>query len=136
MASHSENSEFGFQIAPMLDILFVLLLFFMVSAGLQKHEAAISTPLPGQGPAGPLVQVSIEITSDGQVIFNGVATDTPAGHQLPETMARLKAAVADAPNRPIIISPASGTRHQRVIDVLNACVAVQVKNVTFGALAD
>lgn len=136
MASHSDNGEFGFQIAPMLDILFVLLLFFMVSAGLQKHEAAIKTPLPGLGGPGPLVRVDIEITSDGQVICNGVATDTPAGHQLPETMARLKAAVADAPNRPIIISPASDTRHQRVIDVLNACVATHVKNVAFGALAD
>ena len=60
MASHATDGEHGFQIAPMLDILFVLLLFFMVSAGVQKREGAIRIPLPGRGPA-PLVPVVLEI---------------------------------------------------------------------------
>lgn len=137
MASHANDGEFGFQIAPMLDILFVLLLFFMVCAGVQKREAFISTSLPGnaRGP-GPLVQVNLEIARDGQVIFNGAAIDAPGSRQLPETVARLKAAITDAPDRPVIIRPALDARQQRVVDVLNACKAAQVQNIAFGALPD
>lgn len=135
MANHGGDGELGFQIAPMLDILFVLLLFFMVCAGAQKHEAAISTPLPGRGP-GANVTVNLEIEADGQVMFNGAPTDTTTDQRLPETMSRLKAAIADAPERPVVISPSPSTRHQRVVDVLNACVAVKVKNLAFGAFAD
>jgi biopolymer transport protein ExbD len=137
MASHSDNGEFGFQIAPMLDVLFVLLLFFMVSAGAQKHEATLTTHLPGRGtPPGPLVQVNLDISDDGQVMFNGAPTDTPSDHQLPETMARLQAAIADSPEHPVVIRPAPTTRHQRVIDVLNMCKAAQVKNLAFGTLTN
>ncbi len=60
------DGEFGLQIAPMLDILFVLLLFFMVAAGSIKHETSIATQLPG-GQPGKSVQVQISIDSDGQV---------------------------------------------------------------------
>jgi biopolymer transport protein ExbD len=136
MASHTADGEFGFQIAPMLDILFVLLLFFMVCAGVQKHEALISTALPGTG-KGPdqLAQVNLEITDNGQVIFNGAATDTAGSQALPETVARLKAAIADAPNRPVI-QPALDARQQRVVDVLNACKAAEVRNIAFGSATD
>jgi biopolymer transport protein ExbD len=136
MASHADNGEFGFQIAPMLDVLFVLLLFFMVTAGVQKREGAIATPLASLEAPGSHVEVNIEITDDGQILFNGIPTDLPANHPLPETTDRLKAAIADAPDRPIIIRPEAGTRHERVVDVLNACVAVHAQNVAFGALSD
>jgi hypothetical protein len=33
---------------------------------------------------------------------------------------------------PVIISPQPDVNHSRVIDVLNACVAAHVKNITFG----
>jgi len=135
MASHASDGEPGFQIAPMLDILFVLLLFFMVSAGVQKREATIPIPLPGNGP-GPLVRVSLEITADGQVLFNGAPTDAPTDPQLPLMISRLKAAIADAPDRPVVISPAPSARQQRVVDVLNACTAAHAKNIAFAALAN
>ena len=34
----SEDGDMGFQIAPMVDVVFVLLLFFMASAGAQIIE--------------------------------------------------------------------------------------------------
>ena len=57
MAGGVSDGEFGFQIAPMLDILFVLLLFFMVSAGAQKHEAALTTQLPGGKPGESILDL-------------------------------------------------------------------------------
>jgi biopolymer transport protein ExbD len=135
MAGSMGDGEFGLQIAPMLDVLFVLLLFFMVSAGAQKHEASISTQLPGNQP-GRDIPVRIEIDVDGQVSVNGETTDTPTSEALPQTVARLKNIVAENAKQPIILIPTSSSRHQRVVDVLNACAAAKVKNLAFGAASD
>lgn len=132
MAGSTGDGEFGFQIAPMLDVLFVLLLFFMVSAGAQKHEASISTQLPG-GEPGKDIPIRVEIDVDGQVSINGQAEDSVTGHALPDTVERLKSIVADNPKQPVVVIPTRSSRHQRVVDVLNACAAAGVKNLAFGS---
>ena len=121
----------GLQIAPMLDILFVLLLFFMVAAGSVKHEASIATQLPG-GQPGKDVPVQITIDADGQVNVNNAPVDTTEGDELPETVSRLQAMIKSNANQPIIVTPTPSTREQRVVDVLNACTAAGVKNLAFG----
>jgi len=135
MAGSVGDGEFGFQIAPMLDVLFVLLLFFMVSAGAQKHEASLSTQLPG-GQPGNDIPVSISIDNDGQVSIYGAPTDSPTDHSMPNLQSRLKGIVVSNPKQPIIITPTHSTRHQRVVDVLNACAAAGVKNLAFGSSQD
>jgi biopolymer transport protein ExbD len=135
MASGVGDGEFGFQIAPMLDILFVLLLFFMVSAGAQKHEASLTTQLPG-GMPGSQVPLKVGIDADGQVNVSGAPIDTPTDSALPQLVDRLKGIVAQNAKQPIVISPTRSTRHQRVVDVLNACAAAGVKNLAFGAPQD
>lgn len=129
------DGEFGLQIAPMLDILFVLLLFFMVSAGAQKHEASISTQLPGNGDPEPgiKVPVHVDIDANGQVLCYDVPIDTPTDSALPHLQAKLTDIIATSPTQPIIITPTRSTRHQRVVDVLNACAAANVKNLAFGS---
>jgi len=130
----TRDGEFGLQIAPMLDILFVLLLFFMVAASVQKREAMISTTLPGKGTSpGPQVPVLVTIDADGQVNINSAASDTPDSAALPQTVNRLKAMIADNPKQPVFITPTPSTRQQRVVDVLNACTAAGVKNLAFGS---
>jgi len=129
------DGEFGLQIAPMLDILFVLLLFFMVAAGSQKHEASIVTQLPGGGSGpSPKIPVQVTIDADGQVNINNAPVDTTTGDDLPETISRLKAILGNNPTQPIIISPTASTKQQRVVDVLNACTAAGVKDLAFGAI--
>ena len=135
MASGVGDGEFGFQIAPMLDILFVLLLFFMVSAGSQKHEATLSTQLPGGQPGGD-VPVQVGIDADGQVNVYGAPTDSPTDPNLPETLARLDGIVKAHATQPIVVTPSRSTKHQRVMDVLNACAAAHVANLAFGTPSD
>lgn len=120
----------------MLDILFVLLLFFMVSAGSQKHEASLTTQLPGNGQPGGDVPVQVGIDADGQVNISGVPYDGPADQEMPDTLARLKGIVEAHATQPVVITPSRSTRHQRVVDVLNACAAAKVKNLAFGTPAD
>jgi len=135
MASSVGDGEFGFQIAPMLDILFVLLLFFMVSAGSQKHEASLTTQLPGVKPGGS-VPVQVGIDPDGQVTVAGYPFDSATDNTLPQLVQKLTDVVAANATQPVVITPSRSTRHQRVIDVLNACAAAQVKNLAFGTPSD
>lgn len=135
MAGSAGDGEFGFQIAPMLDILFVLLLFFMVSAGAQKHEASLTTPLPGGQPGGD-VPVRVSIDDDGQASIYEVPIDGPADHDMPQLVARLHTVVQAHAAQPIVITPTRSTRQQRVVDVLNACAAAGVKNLAFGPTSD
>jgi biopolymer transport protein ExbD len=135
MAGSVGDGEFGFQIAPMLDILFVLLLFFMVSAGAQKHEALITTQLPGQG-QGPNVPFEIGIDEDGQVTVAGAPYDQPTGDALPQLEEKLKGVMGANDAQPVVVTPTRSTKQQRVIDVLNACAAAKVKNLAFGTPAD
>ena len=46
----TENINLGFQIAPMIDVVFVIMLFFMVMAGAVKVEHELKTALPGSTP--------------------------------------------------------------------------------------
>ena len=127
------EGDFGLQIAPMLDVLFVLLLFFMVSAGAVKHEAGITTQLPGNGQPGKSMILQVAIDSNGQVSINNAPYDTTEGHNLPETKAKLAAIVKSNPDQAIIVAPMGTTKQQRVVDVLNACSAAGVKNLAFGS---
>ena len=43
----SPDAAPGFQIAPMIDVVFVIMLFFMVMAGAVKVEHELKTTLPG-----------------------------------------------------------------------------------------
>lgn len=136
MAGSTGDGEFGFQIAPMLDILFVLLLFFMVCAGAQKHEASLTTQLPGKGSPGPDVPVQVGIDDDGQVNYSGIAIDSPTDDALPQLVSRLEGVVGANAAQPVIVTPSRHTRHQRVVDVMNACAAAKVKNLAFGTPSD
>ena len=127
----THDSEIGFQIAPMVDVVFVLMLFFMACAGWQTKERELSASLPGTGPGGPTAVV-IEIASDGRVLLN----DQPLGEAADRQLPRLRALMQDARERfgtddPVVIRPAAATRHERIIDVLNATKAAGVPSVSF-----
>jgi len=134
----SEDGDIGFQIAPMVDVVFVLLLFFMASAGSQVIEKELNINLPSgravPGLDGPPPQpIIIDILSDGTILMNNRAFDSQTSKELPD----LKAWLVDTIDRfgdksPVIIKPELDTRHERIMDVLNAAAAAGVKNLTFG----
>ena len=132
----SEDGDVGFQIAPMVDVVFVLLLFFMASAGSQVVERELNISLPsgrGAKAAGPPpTPVIIDISPEGVVSMNNKVFDTPTSKEMPELKARLKENIERFGDKdPVIIRPADSARQERIIDVLNSAAAAGVKNLTF-----
>ena len=133
-----EEAPPSFQIAPMVDVVFILMLFFMASAAQQVHETQLSMNLPSLGGSEPPpMTLEIQISANGLIACGaqGVSldpVDTPTSTALPELIGKIQYAVQhNGDKTPIIINPDSDAVHQRVVDVLNACVKAGGKNVSF-----
>ena len=132
----SEDGDIGFQIAPMVDVVFVLMLFFMACAGQQVTENELNIALPSGAPATPgstpKTPILIDISADGQVTMNNQSFGTPADKNLTALRDWLQNAIAQYGGEdPVNIRPNAETRHERIIDVLNAAAAANVKNLSF-----
>ena len=134
----------GFQIAPMIDVVFVIMLFFMVMAGAVKVENELSTKLPGSAEDSPAAEFNDEtiigISDDGEVSLNDEPFDTPESSALPQlraTLMRLKEN-ADSARQPAVVTIVSDAhaKYSRTIDVLNALAAAKISNVTFNVSED
>lgn len=130
----SEDGDMGFQIAPMVDVVFVLLLFFMASAGSQIVEKELSIKLPSgrssnEGVARP--PIIIDIDANGQVSMNNDVYANATDKNLTRLREYLKQMFSEFGDDPVIIRPSMETRHERIVDVLNACAYGGVKNLTF-----
>jgi biopolymer transport protein ExbD len=64
--------------------------------------------------------------------MNNQTCDTPLSKELPTLRVKLKEITSFGGGKdPVIVRPAPDTRHERVMDVLNAAAAASVKNLTF-----
>src|SRR4051812_23842888 len=97
--SHSAEAggDLGFQIAPMIDVVFVILVFFMSLSATVKIEAELNSKLPGTVPSSTTVEFpdeqTIGIEVNGQVSLNEDPVDSPADPALPkltDALLRLK----------------------------------------------
>jgi biopolymer transport protein ExbD len=97
---HSDTTVLGFQIAPMIDVVFVIMLFFMVMVGTVKVERDLITKLPSPGDRQvkfPVDEITIGILEDGTVTMNEESFDSPREKSLPtltQTLHRLAASSA------------------------------------------
>ncbi len=127
------------QMGPMIDMVFLLLVFFMVTAKPIKQESDIDIGLPGTVDQDQSVDIPdearITIQPTGQVILNDQPLDTPSSTQMPElltTLLRFKeSADANKSEALVTIAPDDASDHQRIVDVLNTCAKAQITGVTF-----
>ena len=109
------------QMGPMIDMVFLLLVFFMVTAKPVKQESDISLGLPGTVAQEEALDLPdeqrIRIADDGSIMLNDSVLGAPADANKSEALVTLDAA--------------DGTNHQRIVDVLNACARADITGVTF-----
>ena len=131
-----EDGDFGFQIAPMVDVVFVLLLFFMACAGQNIKEGFFQIGLPSSSPGGsdkPVTPIVVDVDANGNVLVNGdMKSGSPKDRELKNLAAFLTEAMRSSPDDPVIVRPNMDARHERVVDVLNACRLAKVQKLSFG----
>jgi biopolymer transport protein ExbD len=122
----------GFDMTPMIDIVFQLIIFFLVSSHLAKQEAQLPLPLP-------VAKSGSEQPDDGQsprVTLNMLRGDRLAWGTAPITLAeipaRLKARRAQwGESLEVRIRGDRSVPYSAVGPLLRACAAAEVWNVTF-----
>ena len=142
--TNTNDGNVGFQIAPMIDVVFVIMLFFMVMAGSVKVEKELNTKLPGvaitTAPTDFVDEQIIGISAAGDITLNDEPFDSVSSTDLPQlkgTLLRLKQA-SDAAKSPVLITIISDpqAKYSRTINVLDALAVAQVGNVTFTVSED
>jgi biopolymer transport protein ExbD len=142
--SMPEMDEPELDVSALIDLVFLLLIFFMVSCSLVKSEGDLGIQLPGMLAQAESVDMPdeqiIEIKESGRVYLNSREFDSFDSQELPTlvaTLKRYKASSDAAKNKGLItISAADESEHQRVIDVMNACAAAKITNITFAGTSD
>jgi len=128
----SADGDPGFQIAPMVDVVFVLMLFFMAATGAQVLTRELKVQLPAPHASAGTTVAIVDIAPDGSVVFNGEPLGSPQDSQLPELRGRFQHILQQFGDKdPVMLRPASSIRHERVIEVLSAFHAAGVSKVTF-----
>ena len=128
-------------VSSLIDMTFLLLIYFMVTCSLTKSEADLSIRLPGVIRQAVSVDMPdeqvIEVTDTGTVLLNGRqfgGADPSDLSDLSYTLERYRASSASSGNKALItIWAADAAKHQRVIDVMDACAGAGIDNVTFAS---
>jgi biopolymer transport protein ExbD len=126
-------------IAPLIDAVFLLLIYFMVTSSLEKQEADISFELPGtveqEEPLELPDEQVIEIRENGQIVVNEYSYDSPQSNRLIELQAMLtrlqESSLANKTVTQVTIAPDPKTRHARIIKVMDAVAASGITGVNF-----
>jgi len=119
----------GFQVVPMIDILFLLLCFFLASQVYSQWEQEIDIKLPtaqtGQIPQRLPGEIIINILHDGTVVINKQVLDND------HLVALLAKVVKLFPGQPVLIRADNKTAYESVIKVLDLCRSVDIWNISF-----
>ena len=127
--------------APMIDVVFLLLIYFMVTSSLEQQEADVSFQLPGIVEQTESLDIPdeqiIEITAGNQVVVNEYPYDSPNAGRLTELQAMLtrfkEASDANQVDAIVTLAPADAVAHQIIIRVMDACAraGIEVVNIAF-----
>jgi biopolymer transport protein ExbD len=136
-----EHFQIELQIAPMIDVCFLLLFFYILTSKPVEPESDISMTLPGTVTQQESVEIPdeqrISIQEDGQVILNDLPMDEAKSRDLPallKTLVRFKqSADANKSEALVTVDAADGSQHQRIVDVLDICARAGIGGVTFAA---
>jgi len=152
--NEAKNEDIGFQIAPMIDVVFVVMLFFMVKVGARQTETVIKSKLPGSAETSTSVQglesleETIAIDEVGVISHNDETLEgmgkgqfkgreDPDLKQLKDRMKRLvEQSKADKTEIIVTVNTQPDTKYARIVDVLNALQYAGIKNMTFSVSED
>lgn len=125
----------GFQLAPMLDVVFLLLIFFVVTQKIILNEQDLKVKVP----TAPKTEEQTSRAID-EIIINAREEDGELIVTIDREVftrekldAMLRRMVAVNPNQPVRIRMDADMRCQKLADVITTCTQAGVYNVSFSS---
>ena len=143
---HEGDKDPKLDISSLVDVSFLLLIYFLVTSTLRPDETDLSIVLPTQIPTenpDKVDPVAIVIGPNGDITYDGVdieTSGTKGADRLPGLRNRLKEYKQLCDNggsQPMVTVAADDDgKTQRFIDVVNALASVKIKNITMTGFRD
>ena len=126
-----QETATGFQMAPMVDMMFQVLIVFMAATLFAQWENVVGVTLPTADTGVRPIrhrELIINLDAQGTIFINSV-------ERPPAELERLMREVADAfQEQAVIVRADRATRHEHVIRVLDICRKADIRNVAFATL--
>ncbi len=128
---HSNIKRAEMQMAPMIDVVFILLLFFIVTWNFARFEAEIDISVPSAETAEESQptpgEIVVNVNKDGVIKVN---SQELTQDQLFVRLSRVSNIYKD---QPIILRGDEGTEFRHIMKVLDTCQKAGIWNVSFAA---
>lgn len=119
----------GIQLAPLVDVLLLLLIFFLMTWNAARNENELDVKVPKASAAkeksAPIGDVVVNVKADGNVVVN---RRTLSGAELSEL---LKGLIQLNSEQAVVIRGDEAGAYKNIIGVLNVCTEAGVTNVAF-----
>ncbi len=117
------------QLAPMIDIVFLLLIFFLVTWQFSRSEqdSRVKVPTSSQGKeeTRAISEINVNIRQSGELVINGeVLTEQ-------ELLSKLRAIVAVYQNQPVRLRGDGEITYQTLMGVIDICQQAGIWNISF-----
>jgi biopolymer transport protein ExbD len=129
LRSHAPLQHPGIQLAPLVDVLLLLLIFFLLTWNAARNENELDVKVPKASAAkeksAPVGDVVVNVKADGNVVVN---RRTLTGAELTDL---LKSLVQLNTEQAVIIRGDEAGAYKNIIGVLNICTEAGITNVAF-----
>lgn len=119
----------GFQIAPMIDIVFLLLIFFLVTWNFARSEAELDVKVPtareGKETRRAVGEVIINVRNDGTIVMN---RRTMSEEELTAALTRIAELY---PDQAVVLRGDENVEYNHIVKVLDICRMANIWNVKF-----
>ena len=117
------------QLAPRIDIVFLLLIFFIVTWQYTRAETELSVSVPtaqeGADPQRQIGEIVINILADSTIRVEGTTVD------LEQLLEKLTKIAKEYENQPVRIRGDGGVQYQRIVEVIDTCQKAGIWNISF-----
>jgi biopolymer transport protein ExbD len=119
----------GFNITPLIDILLVLIIFFVLTWNFSRDEQEVDVKVPsskeGSDSRPRPGEIILNIKRDGAVMLHGRQMDPD---QLLQTLKRV---ASEFPDQAIILRGDKDLPLQELIRIMDVCTSANIRNVAF-----
>ena len=119
----------GIQLAPLVDVLLLLLIFFLMTWNAARNENELDVKVPKASAAkehtAPIGDVVVNVKADGNVVVNRRMLNPQELTDLLKGLVQLNAEQA------VVIRGDEAGAYRNIVNVLNTCTQAGVTNVAF-----
>jgi len=119
----------GIQLAPLVDVLLLLLIFFLLTWNAARTENELDVRVPKASAAkeksAPIGDVVVNVKADGNVVVNRRTLTGPELGELLKSLVQLNS------DQAVVIRGDEAGAYKNIIGVLNICSEVGITNVAF-----